>query len=129
MQSLNNKRNEVTSDFNSLGLMRQFRFIIISFRTAFFIVFFHFIILSIFIDDPWSLESALYPSTTPKTSNDPWQPTTNPGLSMNISDPWGLSSTTTATQPVNTTTIDNELSDFFGASASMLRSFVYYLHT
>ncbi|CAF1659994.1 unnamed protein product [Adineta ricciae] len=69
-------------------------------------------------NDPWSLESALHPSTTPKTSNGPWQPTTNASLSMNTSDPWGLLSTTT-TQPVSTTTIDNELSDFFGASATI----------
>ncbi|UJR35404.1 hypothetical protein I4U23_028161 [Adineta vaga] len=96
-------------------------------------------------NDPWSLESTLYPSVSPKTSNDPWQPSTttnapsmlwtndsrptttnnnNTGLSISISDPWGLSATNsqpnpTISPPVATTAVENELNDFFGANATI----------
>ncbi len=101
-----------------------------------FLFFFYFFLL---IDDPWSPELTGRNSVT----NDPWQ--ANPwsanhhttanngtGLSVNISDPWGVgandSRTTTTTSPPKPTnnpkSIDNELSEFFGASASKISSFL-----
>ncbi|CAF3946255.1 unnamed protein product [Rotaria sp. Silwood2] len=101
-------------------------------------------------NDPWSSEPSGHNSImTTTTTNDPWQiaaplstaqanpwteakPTTtnnNAGLSLNIGDPWGLgvndsqTIAATTTLPSTTTTskaIDNELSEFFGASASKI---------
>jgi hypothetical protein len=101
------------------------------------------------LDDPWTLDSNGHSSST-TVPNDSWQGSTasgwqpstaskvNPwsgneqttanngtGLSINISDPWGLGATNsrptmpTSPAPVSNT-IDNELSDFFGASASKI---------
>jgi hypothetical protein len=93
------------------------------------------------IDDPWPSETNGRTAIT-TSSNDPWQATTtqiNPwggndpkpaindnGLSINISDPWGLGATNsqpTTSPPPTTKTIDNELSDFFGAGASKILFF------
>ena len=94
--------------------------------------------------DPWSIETN--GGTSVRTaSNDPWGSSTastskvNPwggnqqsiatndnGLSVNLSDPWGLGATSVRPPPpptsprATTNTIDNELSDFFGASASKI---------
>ncbi|CAF0827879.1 unnamed protein product [Rotaria sp. Silwood1] len=100
-------------------------------------------------NDPWSSEPSDRSSTmTTTATNDPWQivapssttqanpwtetkPTAtnnSTGLSLNIGDPWGLglndSQTITTLPPTTTTskTIDNELSEFFGASATISTS-------
>ncbi|CAF4698227.1 unnamed protein product, partial [Rotaria sp. Silwood1] len=98
-------------------------------------------------NDPWTLESNGRNSAT-TVSNDPWQGsktttsqvnpwggnthTTNnidTDLSINMSDPWGLGTvhsqptTTTSSPPATTKTIENELSDFFGASATISPSY------
>jgi hypothetical protein len=103
------------------------------------------------IDDPWTLESNGHTSATTVPS-DPWQNSTVPtsqvnpwggnnqtiytndtSLSVNLSDPWGLGATNSrqppplpSSPPVTTNTIDNELSDFFGAGASKIfRLFIF----
>ncbi|CAF0907797.1 unnamed protein product [Rotaria sordida] len=99
-------------------------------------------------NDPWTLESNGHNSATTILS-DPWQgstaatPQVNPwggnthtttnidtGLSVNISDPWGLGTThsqpttaITSSPPATTKTIENELSDFFGAGTTILPSY------
>ncbi|CAF4222713.1 unnamed protein product, partial [Rotaria magnacalcarata] len=100
-------------------------------------------LINFFIDDIWTLESNGRNATT-TVSNDPWQDSTaatskvNPwgenasttssmdaGLSINMSDPWGLGTVKSQQSPhpptnsnsVTSKTIENELSDFFGAGA------------
>ena len=92
------------------------------------------------LDDPWSSESNGRNSAT-MVGHDPWQtvapssdPTANPwdenhssttngaSLSINMADPWGTGNpnstrATTSTSPPSKT-VHNELSEFFGASAS-----------
>ncbi|CAF0920493.1 unnamed protein product [Rotaria sordida] len=108
-------------------------------------------------NDPWSSEPSGRNSAIATTgTNDPWQVTThssttqaNPwtetkptttnngtGLSLNIGDPWGVGSnnsqTTKLTLPPTATTskaIDNELSEFFGASANISTSNNYQQQT
>jgi hypothetical protein len=97
------------------------------------------------LDDPWSSETNGRNSanTTPK---DPWLTTTqanpwngnnhtttnnnNTGLSVNIADPWGLgtsNSQTTTSPPTASKTIDNELSEFFGANAGKISCGRFYI--
>ncbi|CAF3002917.1 unnamed protein product [Rotaria socialis] len=100
-------------------------------------------------NDIWTSESNGRNATT-TVSNDPWQDSTaatskvNPwggnasttsnmdaGLSINMSDPWGLGTVKSqpAPQPptnsnsVTSKTIENELSDFFGAGATITPSY------
>lgn len=95
------------------------------------------------LDDPWSIGGT---STTTTASNDPWGGSTtstaqsNPwsgnqtavatndtGLSINISDPWGVGGATNSrspppppvSPPVISKTMD-ELNDFFGTGASKI---------
>ena len=97
------------------------------------------------IDDPWSTDTNGRNSVITTATNDPWQigtslstsqanpwtgnnhSTTNngAGLSVNISDPWGVGSNdsrTTISPPTASKTVDNELSEFFGANASKISS-------
>ena len=108
-----------------------------------------FILLKTFflLDDPWSTEASGRTSAN-TTSNDPWQTipsssntqanpwpgnhhtattanNNNTGLSVNIADPWGVSTTdsrTTSLHPTGPKAVDNELSEFFGANASKIPS-------
>ncbi|CAF2762660.1 unnamed protein product [Rotaria sp. Silwood2] len=98
-------------------------------------------------NDPWTLESNGRNSAT-TVLNDPWQGSTaatsqvnawggnthtankiDTGLSVNMSDPWGLGTihsqppTTTSSPPATTKAIENELNDFFGASATISPSY------
>ncbi len=74
-------------------------------------------------NDPWLSSIAPTPQANPWSGNNQTMATNDTSLSVNISDPWGLGATNSrptpiATSPPATTkTIDNELSDFFGASA------------
>jgi hypothetical protein len=101
-------------------------------------------------NDPWSSETNGRSSAiTTTATNDPWQiapPSTTPqlnpwgennstninngaGLSLNINDPWGLGTNDSQTTKSKTTAattnkaIDNELSEFFGASANIAPSY------
>ena len=86
---------------------------------------------SALLDDPWSTETNGRNSAT-TTGIDPWQSSSaaqvNPwnetnhgaasngtGLSVNVADPWGAGTNGTRTGKPS---VDNELSEFFGASAS-----------
>jgi hypothetical protein len=99
------------------------------------------------LDDPWSADASGRNSAN-TTSHDPWQAipsssntqtnawpgnhhtattanNNNTGLSVNIADPWGVSTTdsrTTTSPPTGPKTVDNELSEFFGANASKISS-------
>ena len=75
------------------------------------------------IDDPWQNGT----SSSNATAN-PWSTNQNTtannatGLSVNLSDPWGLGANdaraaTTATS-INAKSVDNELSELLGANAS-----------
>ena len=96
-------------------------------------------------NDPWqdSTASAWQPPPPPQVNA--WgghEHTTanhDNNLSISLSDPWGVGSTnsrpttTTTSPPPTTNTIDNELSDFFGASASNISYLFFsissYLHS
>ncbi|CAF1902685.1 unnamed protein product [Rotaria magnacalcarata] len=98
--------------------------------------------VTIATNDPWSTETTGRSSAV--ATNDPWQGDTpasttqanpwstnnhttinnNTGLSLNIGDPWGLGisdsqTTTVPTTTTNSKTIDNELSEFFGANPNV----------
>lgn len=90
-------------------------------------------------DDPWSSGTNGRSSTNPPTT-DPWQLTSigsgattqqqttadhwseshskanGNGLSINLNDPWGMNTNQNGSNG-NNKTVDNELSEFFGASA------------
>jgi hypothetical protein len=77
-------------------------------------------------NDPWQSVPA-----TSTTQANPWggnnHTTTNNGngLSVNISDPWGVGTTdsqttTTTSPPTNTKSVDNELNEFFGSGAGKI---------
>jgi hypothetical protein len=94
------------------------------------------------VDDPWSAENNGRNSALTVNNNDPWQSVTpssiahvnpwsetqpvksngnEPGLSVNIADPWGVGTNPVrplVTSPLALKSVDNELSEFFGASAS-----------
>jgi hypothetical protein len=121
------------------------------FKYNYSISFLHNLSYFVFVDDPWLSE----PTGRSSATNDPWlnnasssNAQANPwssnhhttanngtGLSVNISDPWGVgandSRTTITTSPPQSTnnpkSIDNELSEFFGASAcKRFQSFSIY---
>lgn len=99
----------------------------------------------LFLDDPWPNESNGRNSAT-AVSDDPWQSaapssathanpwdgqqtsaasnTNGAGLSLNMADPWGTGATNgaRATTSPPSKTVNNELSEFFGASASKICS-------
>ncbi len=61
--------------------------------------------------------------------------TNDASLSVNLSDPWGLGATNSRqpppppkSPPVTINAIDNELSDFFGASSSKIFLIVLFLN-
>lgn len=89
-------------------------------------------------NDPWQITPPV--STTaqanPWSNNNSTAANNNTGLSLNLEDPWGLGgsesqakTTTTTTAATTSKTVDNELSEFFGANAGkLIRMFYLKLH-
>jgi hypothetical protein len=74
-------------------------------------------------DDPWqtNLSSSNANAANPWSMNSSTTANNGTGLSVNISDPWGLGATnggTATTTTNNVKSIDNELSELLGANAS-----------